>query len=368
MGAAFRLRKPIRESLRPPKRGTLGGFAEATRRVMERGPQRLIAVGTVLRAFANCAQDLPLNRWQPLPVVGEPAHPGQECLCPFGLGTYPPQQIPEGTRVVGVEGVRQLVSHHRLQDPTRHPAHSGVQAYSLRPGAVAAPPFALGAHERHPLDRRLLGEALCDRMRQLEGVVSLVDPAGVRAPEKPARQLEYGLIQRLLRHAAGSADGERRAGEAGVDVLYALALDRELQRDAVYVDGPGRSRHHEVSVASRGRVLPAISYPTSSRTQMTGRGDLRYRSFEHELRQHGSHHSSGGCEASLTQSLATPALARCSSERAYFITWERSECPISSASSLTCPGLACKNQVPNVRLRSWGFISAFFMPLFLTQE
>jgi hypothetical protein len=34
-------------------------------------------------------------------------------------------------------------------------------------------------------------------------------------------------------------------------------------------------------------------------------------------------------------SLATPALALCSSERAYFITWERSECPISSASSLT---------------------------------
>src|SRR5215217_2817040 len=91
-------------------------------------------------------------------------------------------------------------------------------------------------------------------MRQLEGVVSLVDPAGVRAPEQPPRQLEYGLIQRLLRHAAGSADGQRRAGEAGVDVLYALAFDRELKRDAVYVDGPGRSRRHEVSVASRGRV------------------------------------------------------------------------------------------------------------------
>jgi hypothetical protein len=54
-------------------------------------------------------------------------------------------------------------------------------------------------------------------------------------------------------------------------------------------------------------------------------------------------------------SLATPALALCSSERAYFITCERSECPISSADSLTCPGLACKNQVPNVRLRPWGF-------------
>src|SRR3712207_8245456 len=68
-----------------------------------------------------------------------------------------------------------------------------------------------------------------------------------------------------------------------------------------------------------------------------------------------------------TYSFATPALARCSSERAYFITWERSECPMSSASSLTCPGLACKNHVPNVRLRSWGFTSVFFMPLFLTR-
>jgi hypothetical protein len=63
-------------------------------------------------------------------------------------------------------------------------------------------------------------------------------------------------------------------------------------------------------------------------------------------------------------SLATPDLARSVSERAYFITWERSVCPMSSASSLTCPGLACKNQVPNVRLRSWGFMSTFFMPLF----
>src|SRR5215218_383103 len=204
MGAAFRLRKPIRESLRPPKRGTLGGLAEATRRVMERGPQRLIAVGTVLRAFANCAQDLPLNRWQPLPVVGEPAHPGQECLRPLGLRTYPPQQIPEGTRVVGVEGVRQLVSHHRLQDPTGHPAHSSVQAYSLGPCAVAAPPFALGGNEHYPLDRGLLGEALCYLSSQLEGVVSLVDPACVRPPEQPPCQLEYGLIQRLLRHSVGS--------------------------------------------------------------------------------------------------------------------------------------------------------------------
>src|SRR5215207_2778056 len=100
---------------------------------------------------------------------------------------------------------------------------------------------------------------------------------------------------------------------------------------------------------------------------MTGSGDLPYRSFKHELRHHGSHHSSDGCEVALTQSLATPALARCSSERAYFITWERSECPISSASSLTCPGLACKNHVPNVRLRSWGFISFFFRPLLRTQ-
>jgi hypothetical protein len=62
-----------------------------------------------------------------------------------------------------------------------------------------------------------------------------------------------------------------------------------------------------------------------------------------------------------------PTLARSSSERAYFITCERSECPISSVSSLTCPGLACKNHVPKVRLRSWGFISAFLMLLFLTQ-
>jgi hypothetical protein len=39
--------------------------------------------------------------------------------------------------------------------------------------------------------------------------------------------------------------------------------------------------------------------------------------------------------------------ALCPSERAYFITSERSEWPISSASSLTCPGgLACKNHVP----------------------
>src|SRR5215218_4020585 len=101
---------------------------------------------------------------------------------------------------------------------------------------------------------------------------------------------------------------------------------------------------------------------------MTGRGDLPYRSFEHGLRHHGCQHSSDGCEAALTQSLATPALARCSSERAYFMTWERSEWPISSASSLTCPGLACKNHVPNVRLRSWGFTSCFLMPLFLTHE
>src|SRR5215207_1011023 len=101
---------------------------------------------------------------------------------------------------------------------------------------------------------------------------------------------------------------------------------------------------------------------------MTGRGDLRYRSFEHELRHHGCQHSSGGCEVALTQSLATPALARCSSERAYFITYERSEWPISSASSLTCPGLACRNHVPNVRLRTWGFISAFLRPLLRTQE
>src|SRR5688500_5927908 len=101
---------------------------------------------------------------------------------------------------------------------------------------------------------------------------------------------------------------------------------------------------------------------------MSGRGDLPYsRSFEPELRHHRCHYSSDSCEADLTQSLATPALARCSSERAYFITWERSECPISSASSLTCPGLACKNHVPNVRLRSWGFMSAFLMPLLRTQ-
>jgi hypothetical protein len=64
--------------------------------------------------------------------------------------------------------------------------------------------------------------------------------------------------------------------------------------------------------------------------------------------------------------LFTPARARFSSERAYFMTWERSEWPMSSASSLTCPGLACKNHVPNVRLRSWGFMSAFFSPLLRT--
>jgi hypothetical protein len=45
---------------------------------------------------------------------------------------------------------------------------------------------------------------------------------------------------------------------------------------------------------------------------------------------------------------------------AYFITCDRSECPISSASSLTCPGFSCRYQVPNVRLRSWGFMSTFF--------
>src|SRR5918994_3698987 len=67
-------------------------------------------------------------------------------------------------------------------------------------------------------------------------------------------------------------------------------------------------------------------------------------------------------------SLATPALALCSSERAYFITWERSEWPISAASSLTCPGLACKNHVPKVRLRSWGFTSWFLMQLFLAHD
>ncbi len=64
--------------------------------------------------------------------------------------------------------------------------------------------------------------------------------------------------------------------------------------------------------------------------------------------------------------LFIPVLARLSSERAYFITCERSECPISSASSLTWTGLACKSQVPNVRLRPWGFRSAFFSPLLRT--
>ena len=71
-------------------------------------------------------------------------------------------------------------------------------------------------------------------------------------------------------------------------------------------------------------------------------------------------------DAAEVQSLATPARARFSSERAYFITWERSEWSISSASSLTCPGFSCRYQVPNVRLRSWGFMSAFLMPLLRT--
>lgn len=55
---------------------------------------------------------------------------------------------------------------------------------------------------------------------------------------------------------------------------------------------------------------------------------------------------------SLAYNFAIPARARFSSERAYFMTCERSECPISSASSLTCPGFAWRNHVPNVRLRS----------------
>jgi hypothetical protein len=59
------------------------------------------------------------------------------------------------------------------------------------------------------------------------------------------------------------------------------------------------------------------------------------------------------------QSLATPALARSSSESAYFITWEKSEWPMSSASFLTCPGFSGRYQVPNVLLRSWGSRSVF---------
>ncbi len=65
-------------------------------------------------------------------------------------------------------------------------------------------------------------------------------------------------------------------------------------------------------------------------------------------------------------SFDTPTRARSASERAYFLTCERLEWPISSASSINCPGFSCRYQVPNVRLRSWGFTSAFLMRLSLT--
>ena len=65
-------------------------------------------------------------------------------------------------------------------------------------------------------------------------------------------------------------------------------------------------------------------------------------------------------------SFATPARARSASESAYFLTCERLEWPMSSASSISWPGFYCRYQVPNVHLRSWGFKSAFFRRLSLT--
>jgi hypothetical protein len=61
-----------------------------------------------------------------------------------------------------------------------------------------------------------------------------------------------------------------------------------------------------------------------------------------------------------------PARDGSASESAYFLIWERLEWPISSASSINWPGFSRRYQVPNVRLRSWGFMSTFFRRLSLT--
>ena len=55
---------------------------------------------------------------------------------------------------------------------------------------------------------------------------------------------------------------------------------------------------------------------------------------------------------SVGDCIATPALARFSSDSAYFITCERSEWPMSSANSLAWSGFSCRNHVAKVRLKS----------------